>query len=202
MAKFLLDFLPIIAFFVIYKLAQNNLDTALSVSQSFFYWLPYSPAANDIPILLATASSIVISLLGIAYACWKKQTIDKMVWASLVLVLIFGSATILFHNELFIKLKPSVLYWGFGVALLGAKLWKKNLIYSLLSSKINLSDENWSLLNFIWASYFITMGFINIAVALLFSTDVWVNFKFYSVFIMLAFLVIQGIWLNKRLLSK
>jgi intracellular septation protein len=129
----------------------------------------------------------------------RGKRIDAMLWISLVLVVVFGGLTIWFHNETFIKWKPSVLYWTMGTALwLAPLLAGKNLLKLLLGAQMVLPERVWHRLNFAWVAFFAAMGLLNIWVAYSFSTDTWVNFKLFGgIGLMFAFTIAQGLYLGR-----
>ncbi|HRZ61128.1 MAG TPA: inner membrane-spanning protein YciB, partial [Rubrivivax sp.] len=106
-----------------------------------------------------------------------------------------------FHNETFIKWKPSVLYWAMGLAFwLSPLLFGKNLLRALLGEQMQLPGKVWHRLNFAWVAFFGLMGLLNLWVAYTFSTAAWVNFKLFgSLGLTLAFTVAQGLVLARYL---
>jgi len=126
-----------------------------------------------------------------------------MLWVSLALVTLLGSATIYFHSENFIKWKPTVLYWVMGASLLvGQLVFGKNGIKSLMGAQMTLPDSVWRTVNFSWVGFFTVMGVINLWVAYNFSTSTWVNFKLFgSMGLMLLFILAQAFFLNKHIKS-
>lgn len=174
MSKLLFDLFPVILFFVAYKAAD---------------------------IYVATAVVIAATFVQIAYMWIKHRKVEKMLWVSLGLVVVFGGATLLLHDENFIKLKLTIFYWVFAVVLLGASIFMgKNLIRSLLTSqgKLEMPERVWRLLNHLWIGFFSAMGGLNLYIAQNYSTDVWVNFKLFgSLGLMLVFLIAQGFIIAK-----
>lgn len=172
--KFLFDLFPVILFFVAYKI-----------------W----------GIFTATAVAIVGTFAQIAWVWFRHRKVDTMLWVGLVIVSVFGGATLLLEDEMFIKWKPTVLYWLFAVILGGAALFmKKNLMKALLAEQMTLPDAVWSRVNWSWIGFFSFMGIANLFVAYSFSTDDWVNFKLFGTMgLMLVFVVIQGLLLSKHL---
>ena len=172
--KLLIDLLPVILFFIAYKAAD---------------------------IYVATAVVIAATIGQIAFTYWKHRKVDTMLWVSLALVVVFGGATLVLHDENFIKLKLTIFYWLFAIVLLGAQLFMgKNLIRSLLSAKseIDLPGPLWRLLNNMWIVFFAFMGGLNLFIAHNFSTDVWVNFKLFGSFgLLLVFIIAQGLLISK-----
>ena len=122
-----------------------------------------------------------------------------MLWVSLAIIVVFGGATLLLHDETFIKWKPTVLYWMFALVLsVSAVFFRRNLIRSMMGEQIQLPDAAWNKLNFSWAGFFACMGFLNLYVAFSYPTDTWVNFKLFGgMGLMLAFVLGQGLFLAK-----
>jgi intracellular septation protein len=170
--KFLFDFFPIALFFLAFKLAG---------------------------IYVATAVAIAATVLQIAWLKLRKQKVHGMLWTSLGVIVVFGGATLLLQDETFIKWKPTVLYWLFGVVLAGsATLFRRNLIRMMLGEQMQLPDLVWSRLNWSWVAFFMVMGVANLYVAFNFSTDLWVNFKvFGGMGLMLLFALVQSLVLAK-----
>jgi intracellular septation protein len=124
-----------------------------------------------------------------------------MLWVSLVIIVVFGGATIYFHDEMFIKWKPTVLYWCFALALLGAQLlMRKNLIRSLMGQQMSLPDPVWDKLNLAWSAFFAAMGALNLYIAFNFPLELWVNFKMFGfIALMIAFVIGQTVYLSRYL---
>lgn len=201
--KILFDFLPIALFFGMFKYAEGNKDWAASTATD---WLGFMVSGGvvgpaEAPVLLATVVVIVATLAQILWLKASGRKVDTMLWISLALVTVLGSATIYFHSESFIKWKPTVLYWVMGASLLiGQLVFKKNGIKSLMGAQMSLPDAIWRKVNFSWVAFFALMGVINLWVAFNFSTSTWVNFKLFGgMGLMLAFVVLQAIFLNKHI---
>ena len=175
--KFLFDLFPIILFFIAFKLHG---------------------------IYAATAVAIAASFAQIGWLWLRGRKIDMMLWVSLAIVVVFGSATLLLHDETFIKWKPTVLYWMFACVLSGSALFfRKNLIRSMLGEQMQLPDAAWAKLNFSWVGFFACMGLLNLYVAFNYSTDTWVDFKLFGgTGLMLAFVIGQGLFLAKYVEQK
>jgi intracellular septation protein len=122
-----------------------------------------------------------------------------MLWVSLGIITVFGGATLLLHDETFIKWKPSVLYWFFSAALLFSPIFfKKNLMRALLHEKMTLPDPVWHYLNLSWSAFFAVLGIVNLYVAFNYTTDQWVNFKLFGATgMMIVFILIQASMLSK-----
>lgn len=172
MTKLLADWLPIILFFVAYKLAD---------------------------LYVATAVAIVASALLMGWMRIRGMPIDKMQWLSLGLIVVFGGATLLLQDERFIKLKPSLLYGLFGLGLLIPQLFMgTRLIEKLLADKVQLPEAAWARLNAAWGLFFLFMAGLNLYVAAAFSTDTWVDFKLFGTMgLMLVFVLAQGVYISR-----
>ena len=196
--KFLFDLLPVILFFAAYKIGGANPEGAHALASS---WLGDGIAVSQAPILIATFVAILATMLQIALVWAKHRKVDAMLWVSLAIIVVFGGATLFFHNPTFIKWKPTALYWMFGVVLLGsAWLLQRNLIRKMLEAQIKLPEPIWSRLNLAWAGFFIAMGLLNLYVAYNFSEETWVNFKMFGgMGLMLAFVLAQGFYLSRHM---
>ncbi|MHB8166368.1 MAG: septation protein A [Sulfuricella sp.] len=193
--KFLFDLFPIILFFGAFKLAGAYPDQVASLAAS----IGYLADTKQLPILIATAVAIVATFGQIGWVHFRHGKADKMLWISLVIITVFGGATLLLHDETFIKWKPTVLYWLFAsMLLIGQIVFRKNLIKSMMGKQMVLPENIWHRLNLGWAIFFIVVGFVNLYVAFNFSTDTWVNFKLFGILgLMLVFVLGQGMLLAK-----
>lgn len=172
--KFLFDLFPVILFFVAFKFSG---------------------------IYAATAVAMVATVAQIGWAWYRHRKVEPMQWISLLIIGVFGGATLILHNETFIKWKPTVLYWMFAVALIGSVVgWRKNLIRAMMEKQVKLPDDAWNKLNLAWVVFFLAMGVVNLYVAYQYSTDAWVNFKLFgSMGMMLVFIVGQSLWLSRHI---
>jgi len=175
--KFLFDLFPVILFFVTFKF---------------------------LGIYAATTAAIVATLGQIAWVKLRHGKVDGMLIASGMIVVVFGGATLLLHDETFIKWKPTVLYWLFAMVLFGGEVfWHKNLIRSMMGQQINMPDHLWRALNHAWAAFFAVLGGVNLYVAFHYSTETWVNFKLFGTTgLMLLFVVLQSLLLSKYMEEK
>ena len=172
--KILIDFFPILLFFGAYKMF--NIYTATGV------------------LMAAT-----VLQMGLIYAIDRKlQAMHKI---TLVLILLFGTLTLVLQDDRFIKWKPTVLYWLMGGALvIGQLLFRKNLIRSLMQAQVELPDAVWRTLNWSWAGFFAAMGLLNLWVAYEFDTDTWVNFKLFGgMGLMVVFVIAQALYLSRHI---
>lgn len=170
--KLLLDFFPIILFFAAFKL-----------------W----------DIYVATGVAIAATILQIGWIRYSTGKVEPMQWLSLGIIVLFGGATILAHDDTFIKWKPTVLYWLMGGTLaVGMLVFRKNLLKSLMGAQMELPDAAWRAMNWSWVGFFAVMGVLNLWVAFNFDTDTWVNFKLFGgLGLMAVFVVGQALFLNR-----
>jgi intracellular septation protein len=201
--KLLLDFLPIFLFFGTYNYAKGQKEWAAQFATDHFGGIVSGGIVgpNEAPVLLATVVVILATLAQIVLLKLRGKKIDMMLWISLALVVVFGGATIWFHNETFIKWKPSVLYWAMGLSFwISQTFFGKNLLQAMIGDQMQLPAPVWQRLNWSWIAFFTAMGFLNLFVAYSFSTDTWVNFKLFGgMGLMLLFTVAQGIYMSRHL---
>ncbi|MCL2872490.1 MAG: septation protein A [Betaproteobacteria bacterium] len=174
MPSLLIDFFPLLLFFVVFKFSD---------------------------IFVATAVAIVASIVQIAFLYWNKK-LAVVHWLSLAVIVIFGGLTIALHDETFIKWKPSVLYLAFALVLLAGKLiWRRDLLRYVMKG-IELPDRIWSGLTWAWTIFFAFLAVLNWAVAfhLGLPTETWVTFKVWGILIIiLLFSLGQGLILARYL---
>jgi intracellular septation protein len=201
--KFLFDLFPVILFFGMFKWGEGSPEAAQTIASQYLSGFVSGGAvtAGQAPILLATAVAILATLGQIAYLLARRKKIDPMLWVSLGIISVFGGATIYLHNELFIKWKPTVLYWCFAIALIVSQIvLRKNLIRAMMGKQIALPDPIWGRLNVAWVAFFMSMGVLNLYVAFNFETATWVNFKLFGfTALMFAFIIAQSLMLSKYL---
>jgi intracellular septation protein len=171
--KLLFDLLPIILFFVAYKVAG---------------------------IYAATGVAIAASVVQIVWLRLRRRPIEPMQWTSLGIIVVFGGLTLFLRDETFIKWKPTVLYAVFALTLVGARLLRGiNLIKVMLGKQVRLPEPVWGRLDRAWTVFFVVQAVLNIVVAYGFSTDVWVNFKLFGAMgLTLLFVVGQAVWLGRH----
>jgi len=201
--KLLFDLLPVILFFVTFKVAGAYPQQSLALAGSSLGWMigdGQVPPAQA-PILLATAVAIVASLLQVAIVLARGKRVDAMLWVSVAVIVVFGGATIWFHDETFIKWKPSILYWLFAAALLaGHFVWKKNLLRSLLGQQLEVPPPVWQKLLWAWVAFFAAIGAVNLIVAYTVPIETWVSFKLFGLFgLTLLFTLGVGIYLARHM---
>jgi intracellular septation protein len=118
--------------------------------------------------------------------------------ASLALILVFGSLTLFFQDDRFIKFKPTLLYGCLALALwVSQYVFKRNLLLSMLGSQVKLPLPKWHTLNIAWIGYCIFMAAINAYVAAYYTTEQWVDFKIWGYIFPLTFIVGTGFFIAK-----
>jgi intracellular septation protein len=201
--KFLFDLFPVLLFFAAFKLADAFPDVSLAIAQSALgpLMIDGQVPADQAAILLATAVAIVASLIQVGWLLLRGRKVDAMLWVSVAVIVVFGGATIWLHDEMFIKWKPTILYWLFGGILLGGRvLWKRNLVRSVLGAQITVPDAVWERLLWLWIVFFAVIGAVNIAVAYSVPTATWVNFKLFGLMgLTFAFTIGMGLWLARHM---
>ncbi|MEE2820813.1 MAG: septation protein A [Pseudomonadota bacterium] len=172
--KLLLDFLPILIFFGVYKLTGN--------------------------LITATAVLIPVTIIQVTVVYWLTKKIEKMTLATLVLVIVLGGLTVFLNDGWFIMWKPTVVNWLFATIFFGSHfVGQKLIIERLLGHAILLDSQQWVILSFTWIAFFIFSGVLNLIVAYTFSEDIWVNFKLFGLLgLTFIFLIIQGVWISKH----
>jgi len=152
-------------------------------------------------VLLATLVVIAATLTQVLVLKLMRRKVDTMLWISLVLVVVLGGATVWFHNETFIKWKPSGLYWAMALTFwASAQFFGKNLIQAMMGKELPLPDAIWQRLNWAWIGFFAFMGVLNLLVAYNFSTSTWASFKvFGTTGLILLFTIAQGLYLSPYL---
>lgn len=171
--QFLVDLLPVIAFFVAYKLAG---------------------------IYVATAVLIVGVLLQTGVSWVRHRKVSGMLLASAVLVLIFGGLTLLIRDPVFIKWKPTIVNWLFAAAFLASQyVGGSTIVQRMLGENVTLDAASWKRLNLMWVGFFLVAGALNIFVAYRFDEATWVNFKLFGLMgLTLAFALAQGVWIARK----
>jgi intracellular septation protein len=171
--RLLFDLFPVLLFFVAYKVAD---------------------------IYVATGVAIVAGISQIAWLKLRGRKVDGMQWVSLAIIVVFGGMTLLFHDETFIKWKPTVLYGLFAVALLGGRyVAGRNLIQAMMGEQLKLPAPVWDRLNLSWVAFFSILGVLNLYIAYNFSTDIWVNFKLFgSLGLTVLFVIGQALYFSRH----
>jgi intracellular septation protein len=192
--KFLFDLFPVILFFATFKLFSrgSNNSACLPDPSIHLHW-------SQEPILLATAVAIAATFCQVGWLLLRKRKVDTMLWVSLVIICVFGSATLIFRDPSFIQWKPTILWWLYAVTLAGAPLVTgHNLIRAAMEKAVSLPEKVWQQLNLGWAAFFAILGAANLVAIHVLSCDGWVNFKLFgSLGLMLIFGVLQTLMIAK-----
>lgn len=171
--KLLVDFFPILLFFAAYK----------------FYG-----------IYVATSAAISACFIQVAWHWYKNRSFDMMQIITLVLISALGGATLLLHNEMFIKWKPTAINWVFALVFLGSHLSKQTIIQRLMQKNIALPNPIWLRLNLSWVLFFFLTGLANLYVVYHYDTNTWVNFKLFGLLgLTVAFVMLQAVYLAKHI---
>ena len=172
--KLLFDFLPILLFFIAYKSAD---------------------------LYVATGVLIVATLAQAGWIWLRQRQVEKLPLITAGLVLVFGGATLILHDPVFVKWKPTVVNWLFAVAFFGSYfVGEKTLLERMMGSQLELPASVWVKLTFAWAIFFLAMGAANLFVAFTFEENTWVNFKLFGMLgLTLVFVVAQAAYMSRHL---
>ncbi len=152
-------------------------------------------------IMVATAVAIAASIAQIAWFHWKGH-VSVVHWLSFGIIVVFGGATLILQDEVFIKWKPTVLYGAFGLVLMAGKLVLNRDLISFLLKDIVLPPVVWTQVTWSWILFFFAMAALNWYVAFHYSTEVWVNFKVWGgIGLFLAFALAQGLFLSRHMVE-
>lgn len=172
--QLLFDLLPVVLFFVAYKLAGIYVATAV----------------------------LIVGVLAQTLVSWiRHRKVSPMLLTSAVLVLVFGGLTLLVHDAVFIKWKPTIVNWLFAAAFLVSQFMKgPTIVQRLMGEQMKLdSPALWTRLNLMWVVFFLVVGALNLYVAFNFSESTWVNFKLFGLMgLTLVFALAQGLWLARK----
>jgi intracellular septation protein len=166
--KQLLEFVPIALFFIVYQLKGESISLG-----GWEYTFD--------GIFSATAVLMAATVLQVVATYAITRELEKRLLWLLLAVVVFGGATLLFRNQMFIQWKPTIFNWalalGFGASQF---IGDKNLMERTLGSQIHLPKPVWTRLNLLWVSNFVIVGGLNLVVAYGFSEATWVSYKLYS----------------------
>lgn len=156
-AQFCCDYLPLLVFFVIYKFSQS----------------PNPLIEATIYLVITTIFALIISYLLI-------KKIPFLPLFSAIVLAFFGALTVFFQDELFIKIKPTIINSFFALILLFGYFIKKPFLSYVLGEKLKMSQESWLSLSFRWGIFFLFLAILNEIIWRNFSTDFWVQFKVFG----------------------
>ena len=153
-SKLLVDIGPLAIFFIFYT--RGDLQSAI------------------LPFMIATVIAVLFSYL-------VEKKIPIMPTVSAGIILLFGGMTIYFDNEIFFKMKPTIINILFSIILIGGQLINKPILKYLLGGTLKLQDEGWSVLSKRWIGFFIALAILNEIVWRTQTTNIWVNFKVFGI---------------------
>jgi intracellular septation protein len=185
--KQFIDFIPLILFFIVYKLSPRTVELA-------------GHSVEFGGIFSATAVLIASSVLVYGTLLLVQRKLEKGQWLTLLGCLVFGGLTLTFHSETFLKWKAPVVNWLFACGFAASHfIGDKPLIQRIMGHAINLPQAIWTRLNIAWVLFFLFSGAANLFVAFTFQS-IWVDFKvFGSLGMTLLFLLGQGLFLARHL---
>lgn len=168
------EFIPLIVFFAVYKLYD---------------------------IYYATGALMVVTVIQMVITWFSLKRLEKVHIITLVLVLVFGSFTLIFHDDIFIKWKVTVINLLFaGALLISQYIYKKPLLKQMLGKEMELPEQIWSRVNIAWSGFFILCALLNTYIAFNMSQEIWVNFKVFGLLAMtLIFTVGTGFYLYRHI---
>jgi intracellular septation protein len=171
--QLLVDFLPIIIFFIVYKL--------------------YGMYA-------ATAAIIVAMAIQIAFQWFVQHKVNKMLIISGALVAFLGGITLALRDPVFIQWKPTIVNWLFAAGFIGSQfIGSKTIIERIMGHAVQLEASMWRQLNMIWVANFLVLGAANLFVVYNFDENTWVNFKLFGMLgLTLLTAVGQAVWITSR----
>jgi intracellular septation protein len=204
--KFLFDLFPVILFFLVFKIGEGHQDAAHAFATQYLGALVSGGhlTAEQSPIMLATAVAMLATVVQIAYLLARGRKVDGMLWVSLGVIAVMGGATIYFHDDTFIKWKPTILYWAFALALAIAQFgFRNNLMRKVMEANIQLPDPIWDRVGYTWMVFLSVLGLLNLFVAFVLfraNTGAWVNFKVFGcTAIFFVFVFVQMLFLSKHI---
>ena len=154
-----------------------------------------------VDMFLATKLAMAAAVLQVIASRLRYGRIKRIHAITFAAIMVFGGITLLLHDDLFIKIKPTVLNWGFAVVfLVAAQVFGKNLLKMLLGEKLSMPDPIWGRLNLMWVAYFFFIGAANLYVALRMSAEAWSKFRVFGMYgALLVFMVIQGLYVYRHM---
>jgi len=158
-------------------------------------------------IYVATVVGIVTTFFQVIITrVWMRKW-DKKQLITLGIFIIFGGMTLYFHDPIFVKWKPTILFWLFAITLLITQFFTQKplmqrMMESMLQDKGQIPGLIWKRLNLIWAFFFTLLGGVNLYIAYFYNDAIWVNFKFYGVTLALfIFSIVQALYLSRFLVE-
>lgn len=200
--KQLFDFFPILLFFIVYKFYLDLPDELILSINNLFPFMSMQPGELKHAIYLATLTAIVATVIQVILTVVTTRRVEKMHIITLVLLLVFGGATLYFKDPVFIKWKPTAINWLFGAVFFGSQfIGSKPLVQRMMGHALEIDDNQvWKNLNLAWIGFFIFSGVLNLVVAFNFSEEIWVDFKLFGLMgLTLIFVIGQSFYLARYL---
>lgn len=174
--KLLFDFFPILLFFLAYKGSGDD-------------------------IYVATAVAIAATAVQIAVHWYRYKRLENMHLITFALLVLFGGATLLLQDELYIKWKPTVINWLFGLSFFASHfIGDRPIVQRMMGQAVSLPRPVWTRLNLLWTLFFVAMGVINLYVVYNFDTATWVNFKLFGIIgLTLIFILAQSMYVARHI---
>ncbi|MGH8595561.1 MAG: septation protein A [Gammaproteobacteria bacterium] len=175
--KILSDLLPIIAFFLVFKLVGG---------------------AQGIYAATGTAIGVAGLLVGVTW--WRERRFERSQLVMLAILAVLGGLTLALHDDRFIKWKPTVVSWVMSVVFLTSQwLGSKPLVERMFGGNFTAPVRVWRQLNLAWATFFVCLGALNLYIAFHWTTEAWVNFKVFGTFgLSMIFAVAQALYLMRH----
>lgn len=166
------DLLPVLLFFGVYKISG---------------------------IYAATAVLLVATVLQVAWQRFRHGKVSGMLLASAAVVLVFGGLTLLIHDDRFIVWKPSVLYVALALAFaLSTVIGRQPLLQRTVGHALKTDRRTWVIATLHWSVFFLVLAMVNGVFVLQYSRDAWATWKLASVGVVLAFAILQMLWLSRH----
>lgn len=175
--KFLFDFFPVLLFFITFKSHDDPIEGMVT----------------------ATGVLIMATLFQVGFNWLKHRKIEKMHIITLILVLVFGGATIYFKEPSYLIWKVTIANWLFALIFFSSHfIGHKPIIKRMMDHMIQLPESVWTKLSLSWITFFTLLGTINLFIGFNYDFDTWVDFKFYGLMgLTLAFTILQSIFISK-----
>ena len=200
--KQLFDFFPILLFFIVYKFYLDLPDQLIITLNNLFPFMGMQPGESKHAIYLATLVAILATIIQVAITAIAIKKVEKMHIVTLILLIVFGGATLLLKDPVFIKWKPTAINWLFALVFLGSQfIGDKPLVQRMMGHALDIQDAGvWQRVNYAWVVFFIFSGIANLVVAYNFSEDIWVDFKLFGLMgLTLIFVIGQAVYLARFL---
>lgn len=198
MKKLFFDLFPVLLFFAAYRLGLSDPQFALNTLDALHV---RGIGERQAPILLATCAAIVATLAQTSWLWLRYHRVEKMMLFTLALMIVFGGATLVFHDPQFIQWKLTIFYWTFALVLAVSNwVFGNNLLRKMLASQLELPETVWARLNAAWVLFLAGMGLLNLYVMHQFSEEAWVNFKLFGTSaLMFLFILAQALYLSRHI---